>query len=163
MHFSRRIEWCKQLSSKTFSLKFHILDPIFAPRPTWVIMDLWLQKYPGRLGTCPNYSPKPISQNRVSKIFRPGPPLKGQDSCQNKIKWSKVPPSHFSAVWRDKFSNHLNNLSRGNLRKATQFLTGHAALNYHLNKYKPHLISKNCPHCFADVENIGHYVGQRPK
>ena len=89
--------------------------------------------------------------------------LRDRTAAKNKIKWSKVPPSHFSAVWRDKFSNHLNNLSRGNLRKATQFLTGHAALNYHLNKYKPHLISKNCPHCFADVENIGHYVGQCPK
>ena len=74
MHFSRRIEWCKQLSSKTFSLKFHILDPIFAPRPTWALMDLWLQNHPGRLGTSPVYFPEPLSQKHVPKIFRPEPP-----------------------------------------------------------------------------------------
>ena len=31
----------------------------------------------------------------------------------------------------------IHNLNRDNLRKATMFLTGHVALNYHLNKYIP--------------------------
>ena len=35
------------------------MDPIFAPRPTWAILDIWLQNHTGRLGTCPNYSPNP--------------------------------------------------------------------------------------------------------
>ena len=47
--------------------------------------------------------------------------------------------SHFT-----KFSMSIHNLNRGNLRKATIFLTGHVALNYH--KYKPDKISKTCPH-----------------
>ena len=49
------------------------------------------------------------------------------------------------------------NLNRGNLRKATIFLTGHVALNYHLNKFKPDKISKTCPHCLAAEETTDHY------
>ena len=33
-------------------------------------------------------------------------------------------------LWRKKFSKSIHNLNRGNLRKATVFITGHVALNY---------------------------------
>ena len=56
-------------------------------------------------------------------------------------KWRDAPPFHFTRVRRKKFSKSIHNLIRGNLRKATMFLTGHVTLNYHLNKYKPDKIS----------------------
>ena len=49
-------------------------------------------------------------------------------------------PSHFTRVWRKKFSKSIHNLNRGNLRQATMFLTGHVTLNYHLKKYSIKLI-----------------------
>ena len=54
-------------------------------------------------------------------------------------------------------------MNRGNLRRATQFLTGHAALNYHLHKYKPEKISATCPHCLAEEETVNHFMGKCPK
>ena len=53
--------------------------------------------------------------------------------------WRNLPPSHMKRLWRNKFSREIPKLNRGNLRRAVQFLTGHAALNYHLNKYKQEL------------------------
>ena len=84
----------------------------------------------------------------------------------NKItdtKWRGVPPSHFSRVWRDKFATVIPKLNRGNLRKVTMFLPGHSTLNYHLNKFKPQLISKTCPHCLAEEETTNHFIGHCPK
>ena len=43
------------------------------------------------------------------------------------------------------------------------FLTGHVALNYHLNKYKPDKVSKTYLHCLAAEETTNHYIGQCPK
>ena len=60
-------------------------------------------------------------------------------------KWRDAPPSHFTRVWRKKFSKSIHNLNRGNLRKATMLLTGHVTLNYHLNKYKPDKSQKLAP------------------
>ena len=77
--------------------------------------------------------------------------------------WRDAPPSHFTRVWRKKFSKSIHNLNRGNLRKTTMFLTGHVTLNYHLNKYKPDKISKTYPHCLAAEETTNHYIGQCPK
>ena len=37
-------------------------------------------------------------------------------------KWRDAPPSHFTRVWRKKFSKSIHNLNRGNLRKATMFI-----------------------------------------
>ena len=78
-------------------------------------------------------------------------------------KWRDAPPSHFTRVWRKKFSKSIHNLNCGNLRKATMVLTGHVTLNYHLNKYKPDKISKTCPHYIAAEETTNHYIGQCSK
>ncbi len=70
------------------------------------------------------------------------------------VKWSSVAPCHFKRMWRNKFAHGLANLNRKDLRIATQILTGHAAINYHLHKYKPNLISKTCPFCNVEDETI---------
>ena len=77
--------------------------------------------------------------------------------------WNQLPSSHMKIMWRDKFMKEIPKLNRGNLRRATQFLTGHAALNYHLNKFKPDKISPTCPHCLAEDETVGHFIGRCPK
>ena len=37
-----------------------------------------------------------------------------------------------------------------------------AELLYHLNKYKPHNISKLCSHCDMEEETMNHFIGQCP-
>ena len=71
-------------------------------------------------------------------------------------------PSHFRTVWRSSYTKPLSNLGKNKLRAATQYLTGHCELNYHLNKYKPQSISKICPHCSMEEETMNHFIGQCP-
>ena len=71
-------------------------------------------------------------------------------------------PPHFRTVWRSSYTKSLSNLGKNKLRAATQYLTGHCELNYHLNKFKPHSIPKLCPHCDMDDETINHFIGQCP-
>ena len=71
-------------------------------------------------------------------------------------------PPHFRTVWRPSYTKPLSNLDKNNLRAATQYLTGHCELNYHLNKYKPQSITKICPHCSMEEETINHFIGQCP-
>ena len=53
----------------------------------------------------------------------------------------------------------LNN--RLKYRAAVQLITGHAALNYHLNKMTL-VDTKICPHCDYAEETTGHFLGQCP-
>ena len=78
-------------------------------------------------------------------------------------RWKDLPPSHFKRVWRDKFTRSILKLGKKSLRSATQFLTGHCELNYHINKYKPNKVPKTCPHCLMAEETINHFIGQCPK
>jgi ribonuclease HI len=78
-------------------------------------------------------------------------------------RWESSPTSHFKSMWRDKFQHDTGNLNRGELRIATQLLTGHAGLNYHLHKYKPNIISKTCPFCQDEDETVNHYLGACPR
>ena len=71
-------------------------------------------------------------------------------------------PPHFRTVWRPSYTKPLSNLDKNKLRAATQYLTGHCELNYHLNKYKPQSITKICPHCSMEEETINHFIGQCP-
>ena len=89
--------------------------------------------------------------------------IKRRTTLKTGKSWEKLPSSHTKRVWRDKFSKELPKLNRGNLRRATQFLTGHTVLNYHLNKYKPNKIPSTCPHCLAEEETVNHFMGQCPK
>ena len=60
------------------------------------------------------------------------------------------------------YTKPLSNLDKNKLRAATQYLTGHCELNYHLNKYKPQSITKICPHCSMEEETINHFIRQCP-
>ena len=71
-------------------------------------------------------------------------------------------PPHFRTVWRSSYTKPLSSLGKNKLRAATQYLTGHCELNYHLNKYKPHSIPKLCPHCNMEEETMNHFIGQYP-
>jgi hypothetical protein len=64
---------------------------------------------------------------------------------------------------RDKFTKSISKFGKESLRSATQFLTGHCELNYHINKYKPNETPKTCPHCLTAEETMNHFIGQRPK
>ena len=44
-------------------------------------------------------------------------------------------PPHFRTVWRESYTKPLFSLGKNKLRAATQYLTGHCELNYHLSKY----------------------------
>ena len=63
-------------------------------------------------------------------------------------KWRDAPPSHFTRVWRKKFSKSIHNLNRGNLRKvvgseecslrlirSAHFSTGRRLFNFATMKY----------------------------
>ena len=78
-----------------------------------------------------------------------------------RARWKDMPP-HFRTVWRSSYTKSLSNLGKNKLRAATQYLTGHCELNYHLNKYKPHTIPKLCPHCNMEEETMNHFIGQCP-
>jgi hypothetical protein len=52
---------------------------------------------------------------------------------------------HLKSMSRDKFQDDTGSINRGELRIATQLLTGQAGLlNYHLHKYKQNTISRTC-------------------
>ena len=89
--------------------------------------------------------------------------LKNRTARKWEIRRSKEQSSFFSTMWREKFTKDIEKLSKNNLRIATHILTGHAALNYHLNKYKPMNIKKACPHCSDADETITHYLGKCSK
>ena len=63
--------------------------------------------------------------------------LRSRSHRKMRDRWRTLPSSHFKRVWRDKFARSLRKFGKDSLRSATQFLTGHCELNYHINKYKP--------------------------
>ena len=89
--------------------------------------------------------------------------LRSRSHRKMRDRWRTLPPSHFKRVWREKFARSIRKLGKESLRSATQFLTGHCELNYHINKYKPDKVPKTCPHCLMDEETINHFIGQCPK
>ena len=52
-------------------------------------------------------------------------------------------------------------MERRDIRVATQILTGHAALRYHLSKLN-RTIQPTCPLCMAEEETVTHFLGQCP-
>ena len=54
-------------------------------------------------------------------------------------------PLRSTRVWRKNFSKSIHNLDVVTFGKTIIFVTGHVALIYHRNKYKPDKISKTCP------------------
>ena len=69
----------------------------------------------------------------------------------------------FNILWRDKFAKELAQMqmNRRDIRVATQILTGHAALNYHLSKVN-RTVEPICPLCEAEEETVFILLGQCP-
>ena len=82
-------------------------------------------------------------------------------------KWAESnklnPPRMFNILWRDKFAKELAQMqmNRRDIRVATQILTGHAALNYHLSKVN-RTVEPICPLCEAEEETVFILLGQCP-
>ena len=107
------------------------------------------------------------SEATVVRLPTPGCCIKAAIKNRTNQTWelnrTKEPNSFFKQMWREKFAKDIDKLNKKNLRIATHILTGHAALNYHLNKYKPTKIKKACPHCSDADETITHYLGKCSK
>ena len=71
------------------------------------------------------------------------------------------PPRMFNMMWRDKFAKELSSMGRKDLRVATQLLTGHTVLNYHLKKLNP-AVPATCPLCESEDETVSHFLGKCP-
>ena len=83
--------------------------------------------------------------------------------AETEREWNNLQERHIKLAWREIFYPTITKLKRDRLRLATHFLTGHAALNYHLNKFKPLTIPKTCPHCEMEDETVTHFMGRCPK
>ena len=89
--------------------------------------------------------------------------LESNTRSESEKEWKNLQERHIKLAWREKFYPTITKLKRDRLRLATHFLTGHAALNYHLNKFKPLTIPKTCPHCKMEDETVTHFMGRCPK
>ena len=78
-----------------------------------------------------------------------------------KISRKVDPPKMFNLMWRDKFAKELSSMNRRDLRVATQLLTGHEALNYHLKKLNP-AVNTTCPLYECEDETVSHFLGKCP-
>ena len=69
---------------------------------------------------------------------------------------------HVKKAWRDKFKQELAYANRNRLCIATQYLSGHATVNYHLHKYRPD-IPKLCAYCGDEDKTIENFIAKCPK
>ena len=67
----------------------------------------------------------------------------------------------FSTILRDRFIKELPKLGKRDLRSATQILTGHACLNYHLSKLNREIAPK-CSLCQEENETVEHVLAKCP-
>ncbi|KAL5262710.1 hypothetical protein ACHWQZ_G008195 [Mnemiopsis leidyi] len=129
----------------------------------------WILAHKGYLGNekADELAKKGSGDNEAESVTLPVPrtvwknALRQQSHRKMRERWKDMPP-HFRTVWRESYTKSLSNLGKNKLRAATQYLTGHCELNYHLNKYKPKSISKICPHCSMEEETMNHFIGQCP-
>ena len=64
-------------------------------------------------------------------------------------------------MWRDRFSKGLLKIGKRDLRVATQILTGHADLNYHLRKVNRD-IAPTCSLCQEKNKTVEHVLAKCP-
>ncbi|KAL5259046.1 hypothetical protein ACHWQZ_G009499 [Mnemiopsis leidyi] len=129
----------------------------------------WIPAHKGYLGNekADELAKKGSGDNEAESVTLPVPrtvwknALRQRSHRKMRERWKDMPP-HFRTVWRESYTKSLSNLGKNKLRAATQYLTGHCELNYHLNKYKPKSISKICPHCSMEEETMNHFIGQCP-
>ncbi|KAL5251137.1 hypothetical protein ACHWQZ_G016753 [Mnemiopsis leidyi] len=129
----------------------------------------WIPAHKGYLGNekADELAKKGSGDNEAESVTLPVPrtvwknALRQRSHRKMRERWKDMPP-HFRTVWRESYTKSLSNLGKNKPRAATQYLTGHCELNYHLNKYKPKSISKICPHCSMEEETMNHFIGQCP-
>ena len=129
----------------------------------------WIPAHKGHMGNekADELAKKGSDDNEAQSVTLPVPKavwktaLRQRSHRKMRGRMKDMPP-HFRTVWRDSYTKPLSSLGKNKLRAATQYLTGHCELNYHLNKYKPQSISKICPHCSMDDETMNHFIGQCP-
>ena len=71
------------------------------------------------------------------------------------------PPKMSNILWRDKLFKDLIRMNKRDLREATQILTGHACLNYHLSKLNLS-VQALCPLCEVEYDTVPHLLAQCP-
>ena len=107
------------------------------------------------------------NNDRATRIKLPMPRCVCYAALRRKtrVSWSKSyklnPPKMFNILWRDKFSKDLIRMNKRDLRAATQILTGHACLNYHLSKLN-RSVQPLCPLCEAEYDTVPHLLAQCP-
>ena len=104
------------------------------------------------------------TDNEAQSIILPVPrtewknTLRQQSHRKMRARCKDMPP-HFRTV--SSVEQLLPQIPLKSWQKQTQGShVEHRELNYHLNKYKPHTISKSCPHCDMEDETINHFIGQ---
>ena len=88
--------------------------------------------------------------------------IKKHISLNRKPKPKTKPPRHFNMAWRDKFGKEVKTMNRPTLTIATQILTGHVHLNYHLHKMTKSN-SPLCEMCEDEEETTNHFIGTCPR
>ena len=88
-------------------------------------------------------------------------PLKRKTNKNWAETYKLNPPKMFNIIWREKFAKEFDRLNRRDLRVATQILTVHVTLNYHLSKLY-HTVEPICPLCKTKEETVSHFLGQCP-
>ena len=75
---SRRIDWCKDLSSISFRLDFCFYGHFLPLVATWTMMGARTPNHLQNVGTSPTYPPQLVTENRVlqKNLNHPPPPLK---------------------------------------------------------------------------------------
>ena len=107
------------------------------------------------------------NNDRATRIKLPMPRCVCYAALRRKtrVSWIKSyklnPPKMFNILWRDKFSKDLIRMNKRDLRAATQILTGHACLNYHLSKLN-RSVQPLCPLCQAEYDTIPHLLARCP-
>ena len=107
------------------------------------------------------------NNDRATRIKLPMPRCVCNAALRRKtiVSWIESyklnPPKMFNILWRDKFSKDLIRMNKRDIRAATQILTGHACLNYHLSKLN-RSVQPLCPLCEAEYDTVPHLLAKCP-
>ena len=98
----------------------------------------------------------------IQNITRPPIPKQtAYAALRERIKTHLTPTAHMNQFWNPDHAKKLQNLDRTHLRAATQLLTGHNTLNYHLHKINK-ASSPNCRLCGLEDETAKHLLTDCP-
>ena len=107
-----------------------------------VITLRWIPAHCGYEGNelADQFAKRGSNNDRATRIKLPMPRCACYAALRRKTIVSRIesyklnPPKMFNILWRDKFFKDLIRMNKRDVRAATQILTGHAFLNYHLSR-----------------------------